>query len=269
MNNLSESLRRTPPGPPSPGGLVEKAVMKTKIDVNQTPDEALAAQMRGDLLTIASRISHDLRTPLSGIVSTAEVLKEILEESDPSSAGLADSLLNSAEQIMQLLRQVSFMVKASANPPPLTNVSMGEAVWSALQRVESKMLKRKITVLQPERWPEVQGVVEWLEMIWWDLLVYALRPNAGDFKLELGWQAENDRYRFWIRDSRPCVAVEKCEKLFQSFESLHEAGRGAVLELSIVRRLVELLLGTCGCEENQQEAGMLLYFDLPSFGKTV
>jgi K+-sensing histidine kinase KdpD len=241
--------------------------MTTRIDLNQTPEEALAFQMRGDLLTIASRISHDLRTPLSGIVSTAEVLKEILEDSDPSAAGLADSLLNSAEQITVLLRQVSFMIKASVNPPPLTNISMGEAVWSALQRVESKMLRRKITVLQPDRWPEVQGVVEWLEMIWWDLLVYALRPNAEDFKLELGWQAENDRCRFWIRDSRPRVAMEKSEKLFQSFESLHEAGRGAVLELSIVRRLVELLMGTCGCEENQ-EAGMLLYFDLPSFGKT-
>ena len=263
MNSLSESLRRHPPG-----GLVGKAAMKTRIDVNQTLDEALAVRMRGDLLTIASRINHDLRTPLSGIVSTAEVLKEILEESDPSSAALADSLLNSAEQITQLLRQVSFMVKASVSPPPLTRVFMGEAVWSALQRVESKLLKRKITVQQPERWPEVQGAADWLELIWWDLLVFALRPNAEDFKLELGWHAENDRYRFWILDNRPRIATENRENLFLSFDSLHEVGRGTVLELSIVRRLVELLDGTCGWEASEG-AGMRLYFDLPASGKVV
>jgi K+-sensing histidine kinase KdpD len=243
-----------------------KAAMKTKIDVNQISDDVIAARMRGDLLTIASRISHDLRTPLSGIVSTAEVLKEFLEDSDPPTAPLADSLLSSAEQITQLLRQVSFMVKASVNPPPLTTVFMGETVWSAWQRVESKLLKRKITIEQPERWPDVQGVADWLEMIWWDLLVYALRPNADDFKVELGWQAEKDQYRFWIRDSRPRVATENCETLFQPFDKLHEAGRGTVLELSIVRRLVELLNGTCGCQANK-DAGMLLYFDLPASGK--
>lgn len=267
MNNLSESLRRLSPGLPSPGGPVVKAVMKTKIDVDPTPDEALLTRMRGDLLTIASRISHDLRTPLSGIVSTSEVLKETLESSDPASAALADSLLNSAEQITRLLKQVSFMVKASVNPPILLPVSMGDAVWSALQRVESKMLKRKIRVHQPENWPEVQAVGDWLEMIWGDLLLYALRGEAGNFNIELGWQTEGGRHRFWIRDTRPDGVTGSCDKLFHSFDLLHEAGRGTALELSIVRRLVELLNGTCGCEDSH-EAGMVLYFDLPASAKT-
>jgi len=268
MNSLSESRRRLPPGSAASDGPVGKAVMKTKIDVNQTPEEDLLARMRGDLLTIASRISHDLRTPLSGIVSTSEVLKEILAESDPASAGLADSLLNSSDQITQLLRQVSFMLKASVHPAPLTTLPMGEAVWAALQRIESKMLRRKITLHQPATWPEVTGAVEWLETIWGNLLQYALRGEAGNFSIELGWQTEMDKYRFWIRDTRPRGVAEKCEKVFQSFESLHEAGRGTVLELSIVRRLVELLKGTCGCDDSQ-EAGLLLYFELSAFRKTI
>jgi K+-sensing histidine kinase KdpD len=158
------------------------------------------------------------------------------------------------------------MLKASVQPVALTTLPMGEAVWSALQRIESKMLKRKITLHQPATWPDVPGAVEWLELIWGNLLQYALRGEAGNFSIELGWQTEKDKYRFWIRDTRPQGVVEKCEKVFQPFESLHEAGRGAVLELAIVRRLVELLSGTCGCADSQ-EAGLLLYFELPAARK--
>ncbi|MGA2030108.1 MAG: hypothetical protein ABSG87_08555, partial [Verrucomicrobiota bacterium] len=42
------------------------------------------ARLRGDLLTVAVRVSHDLRTPLGGIVNTGELLQEILIEKEPA-----------------------------------------------------------------------------------------------------------------------------------------------------------------------------------------
>ncbi|MEI9866472.1 MAG: hypothetical protein WDN00_18335 [Limisphaerales bacterium] len=54
-----------------------------------TQDQLLRenARLRGDLLTIAVRVSHDLRTPLGGIVNTGELLKEILVEKEPAGGG--------------------------------------------------------------------------------------------------------------------------------------------------------------------------------------
>ena len=43
------------------------------------------ARLKGDLLTIAGRVTHDLRSPLGAIVHTGEMLKEILADADPSS----------------------------------------------------------------------------------------------------------------------------------------------------------------------------------------
>src|SRR5580700_317392 len=99
-----------------------------------TQDEAAKierenARLRGDLLTVAKRFSHDLRTPLGGIISSAEAIKETLSQRDASALPLVDSLLNSAEEMGQLIKQVSFVMRASASPLPKTEVHMAEPVF--------------------------------------------------------------------------------------------------------------------------------------------
>ena len=74
------------------------------------------ARLEGDLRTMAYRISHDMRTPLGGIVSAGEVLKEVLLEKDPSSASLTQPVFHSADEMMKLIERVSFLLKASVNP---------------------------------------------------------------------------------------------------------------------------------------------------------
>lgn len=148
--------------------------MKTKISSSvrtkkpgKKTGENLKARLRGDLLTIASRVSHDLRTPLNYIFTVGEAMKEILVEKEPAVAAMADSLLSSAEEMTQLIKRVSFVLRASANPPDQTIVSMAEPVLIALQRLESRILKNQATVIQPPSWPEIEGVASWLEIIWW------------------------------------------------------------------------------------------------------
>ncbi|HUC83753.1 MAG TPA: histidine kinase dimerization/phospho-acceptor domain-containing protein, partial [Candidatus Acidoferrales bacterium] len=102
--------------------------MEPSVPKPTTPAEQENARLRGDLLTLAQRFSHDLRTPLGGIVSTAEALREILAVHDASAVPLADSLLTSAEDMTQLIKQISFVARASARPLPKTSVHMAEAV---------------------------------------------------------------------------------------------------------------------------------------------
>jgi signal transduction histidine kinase len=253
-------------------GLLPESGMKRPVNDRVDALERLVAtlerenaRLRGDLLTIARRFSHDLRTPLGGIMSTAEAVREVLSQHDPSALGLADSLLNSAEEMTQLIKQVSFVARASANPLPKTTVHMAEPVFAALQRLESRMIKRGATVKEPSSWPVIPGVLAWLEVIWWHFLLNALKHGGENCRIELGWMAQDGSLRFWINDTGPGVPEGFRGKLFSEFHTLHEKQDVSGLGLSIVQRLVELQGGNCG-HETPGQGGALFFFTLPVEG---
>ena len=217
------------------------------------------ARLRGDLLTMAIRISHDLRTPLGGIISAGEVFKEMHAESVSSS--LADSLLRSSEEIAGLIKRTSSVLRASARPREKEPVMMERVVSAVLAQLERRSLAINATITQPESWPEVSGVPAWLEIIWWNLLANALQYAGPAPRIKLGWDTEGKNVRFWISDNGDGVPEDGRAGLFQSFESLHKTDGARGLGLSIVRRLVELQGGGCGYEPRPE--GAFFYFTLP------
>ena len=220
------------------------------------------ARLRGDLLTVARRINHDLQTPLGGIMSAGEALKEILGETDPSVQPMVTSALNLAEDVSRLIKRTSFVLKASACPLPPQATDMSGVVSTVLSRLESRILSRDATVSQPEAWPEVQGVAAWLEVIWWNLLANALQHAGASPQIELGWGREKAGFSFWVADNGPGVAASRLSQLFQPFHQLHASDAAGGLGLSFVQRMVELQGGECGYEANVG-GGACFFFTLP------
>jgi len=205
------------------------------------------ARLRGDLLTFARRISHDMRTPLGGIITAGETLREILSENE-SSVAVADSLLRAAEDLATLVKRTSFLARATAAPLPKRPVAMQEVVSRVLQQLESRILRRHAAITGPPAWPEIDGVAAWLEIIWWNLLANALQ-HAGDApQIAFGWRGEGQAFKFWLSDNGGGVPEKLRPRLFQTFDSLHEDNCAAGLGLPIVQRLVELQGGRCGYE---------------------
>ena len=219
------------------------------------------ARLRGDLLTVAQRVSHDLRTPLGGILTTSEMLRDILSENDVVPESIMAPIFDSAQDMVRLIDRISFVLRASAIPLARERVKMDVVVFQVLQRLENKILKTNATVSEPALWPEVTGVFSWLEVVWLNLILNALQH--GRDRVELGWQEEKREFRFWVRDNGHGVPREKCGKLFQPFESLSEPDASRGLGLSMVQRLVELQGGHCGYE-TQPEGGSHFYFTLPA-----
>jgi signal transduction histidine kinase len=237
--------------------------MKTALEKSREELLIENQRLRGDLLTIASRICHDLRTPLGGIIASCEALNEILAENDPSALPLVTASLASTEDLAKLIKAVSFLTKATARPRILSSVNMGEAASGALDRLERKIQTREAIVSKVEAWPFVTGISEWLEMIWRILLVNALEHAGASPNIRMGWREEKDQYKFWVGDNGPGVPPDRCHKLFQPFDQLHETNSARGLGLSIVQRLVELQGGACGYERTP-EGGSCFYFRLPA-----
>ncbi|HEV2453897.1 MAG TPA: HAMP domain-containing sensor histidine kinase [Verrucomicrobiae bacterium] len=219
------------------------------------------SRLRGDLLTIASRISHDLRTPLGGIVTAAEVMQEMLAEVKQPET-LTKAIMDSVDEMSRLIKQIAIVTRATAQPLPLKPLNMGGVVAMARQRVERLIARRNALVMELPSWPEINGVPDWLEYVWASLLTNALQHTPEKVRIELSWRKENGQCRFGVADNGGGVREDLRPTLFCPFHMLHKPGSSRGLGLSIVQRLMELQGGTCGYEPLQE--GSLFYFCLPA-----
>jgi len=216
------------------------------------------AQLRGDLLTIGRRVSHDLRTPLGSISISIELLKEILAGND-AAADAIKSLNISLDEMSRLIKSLSILARATSTPPPMEKVSMGEIVRGVSQQLERKIIDKGATLRFPEVWPEVSGNPGWMEFIWWNFLANSLQ--YGGSRIELGWSKKTDCFHFWTHDNGKGVPAEMRGLLFQPFDSLHQPDSTRGLGLSIVQRLVDLQGGYCGYQV--VDGGSQFFFILP------
>lgn len=219
-------------------------------------------RLRGDLKTVARRFSHDLYTPIGCIHTSAAVLKLLSPTDEQSKETIVQNIEDSSVEASQLIERMSFVLKASADPCAPTEVDMGEVVSAALKQLETSIQKTGATVMTPVSWPAVTGVQSWLKVIWWNLLGNALKHGGPTVRIRIGWDAEENRKRFWITNNGPGVKPENLAGMFRPFDQLH-AERTCGLGLSIVHRLTSLHGGECGIYP-VPEGGTCFYFTLPA-----
>ncbi len=230
--------------------------------VNQHQLVVENARLRGDLLTISRRVSHDMRTPLSGVFATAELVNEILKEHGEDGDDLTAPMYDSIHAVLRLIDRISFLGKATAESKSREEVDMGMVTWSARQPSEKLSLEKSVEWHEPEEWPAVQGVSAWLEVMWAQLLMNAVQAGPQGVRVELYWKDLGDAYEFGVLDNGPTIPEAKRSSLFQSFQSLHATHQARGFGLPITRRLAELQGGYCGYEA-LPEGGSRFYFVLP------
>jgi K+-sensing histidine kinase KdpD len=219
-------------------------------------------RLRGDLLSVGIRICHDLRTPLGGILSAAEVLDATMPERSKDEKSLTQPVVESAGDLAKIIGQLSLLSKASARPETRQHFNMETAVGRALDRVELRVREKRATLSKPKTWPDAKGDPAHAEAIWVGLLDNAIRHSGTAPKIALGWDPSGDGNRFWVRDSGGGLAPEKRRSLFQPFHRLHEPSAPRGLGLPIVERLVKIQGGQCGYEDGNP-TGSTFYFTLP------
>lgn len=220
------------------------------------------ARLRGDLRTIGRRLTHDLRTPLNCISTACDALGD--PTTDRESATLfTQSIAEAVNEAATLVDRLSVVLMATGNPTEPRLFTMGEIVWGALQRLETRITKAGATIAQPPTWPAAKGVPAWTDLIWTNLVGNSLTHAGAKPRLELGWEKIGEEIRFWLRDSGQGVAERKRGLLFHPLDRLHELNAPRSYGLSIVHRLVELQGGRCGYAAEPAPGGTF-FFTLPA-----
>ena len=232
-------------------------------------DEALAGQRaKSHFMAV---MSHEMRTPLNGILGVAELLKaskldalqaaqlEILEQS-------GQLLLHHVNNILDIARFEAKGVVSAKTTFDLETLSrdLMQSLTPQAQ-LHGNTLSLQIDSSALGRF---RGDAARLRQILTNLLGNAVKfTQDGEVNLEVSAQGVSDtQVEFQVIDTGRAIAAEHIEQVFEDFYRVaspdERAVEGTGLGLGIVRRLVEAMQGSFGVESEEGE-GSLFWVRLP------
>lgn len=223
--------------------------------------------LRNDLI---SMIYHDLRSPLSNIVSSLDVIQALMpQDSDPAVEPLLDIAIRATERIERLTNSLldirrleagqSIASRELVSPTSITK----EAVKNVLPIVENK--NQEITLLIEENLPKVWVDTDMIGRVLTNLLENAVKHTPAGSTIYLGARLEGNQVIMWVQDNGPGIPPDERERIFDKFSRLHGRGgpKGLGLGLAFCRLAVEAHGGQIWVDDGP-EGGSNFKFTLPT-----
>lgn len=225
-----------------------------------------------------SRMSHEICTPMNGIVGMSTIAMQNIDNTDKIKDCL-EKVIMSSKHLLALINDVLDMSKIESGKVELRHESFNfRAFLQDFENLYGEQAKSKgisyETVLASDLEVQIIGDSLRLNQVLSNLLSNALKftPAKGIIKLRVsktGEDQENVYLRFEVIDTGCGIAEENYDKIFESFEQenvdvTYKYG-GTGLGLSIVKRFTQLMGGSIHVT-SVQGSGSTFTVDLP-FGK--
>ncbi|WP_131862264.1 sensor histidine kinase [Crenobacter luteus] len=222
-------------------------------------------KLRNSLLT---SISHDLRSPLAGIVGAASTLAERELPADQRRQ-LAEGIEAEALRMTRLVGSVLDMARLEAGAMPLAPewLPIEEAFGAAVHALGPRLARHPLAIRLPDGLPLVYADSRLLERVLVNLLENAVKYTPPGSALTLSAEVDAAGATLFVDDSGPGLAVPDPDSLFEKFARARpEDNAGGVgLGLAICRAIVEAHGGTIRASRRAEGGARFAVF-LPSPG---
>lgn len=240
------------------------------LDQARAREEADAAhtQAEGERLRSAllSAVSHDLRTPLTGIVGAAGSLAEGAEVLDVATRReLAQGIEEEAERLNRLVTNLLHATRLDAGGTQLHRewTPIEEVVAPALDRLERVLAGHPIELDLPADLPLVYVDPVMLEQVFINLLENASKYTPAGTRVFVRARRDADSLAVEVEDEGPGLPEGEEIRAFDKFRRYRQGGApGAGLGLAIVRGVVEAHAGAITAA-NRPGGGTVFRFTLP------
>lgn len=232
----------------------------TQRKQTETERERLIA----DLDAYAHTVAHDLKGPLTVVMTAAGLMGEDLEEEEME--GSRRLIARTAEKMTNIIGDLLLLSSVrDSEDTEIEPLDMQRVVAESVALLNYTMTGRGARLEMPEQWPPALGYAPWVEGMWSNYITNAIKYGGRPPVITLGAEPMDEgKVKFWVRDNGPGIPPEKVPLLFRQHTQLR--GRGAEghgLGLSIVRRIAEKLGGEVGVE-SEVGKGSTFYFTLPA-----
>ena len=230
---------------------VEKAKsLEIEREIERARLESLQESLKGKS-EFLSRVSHELRSPLQGVVSALDVIEERFTK-DAAQAELLSRIRRGATVLNTQLRDLLTLArgdvgKMEINPMPF---EVGELVASVSREVRAEAEAKGLALVVDAPAEPIFVVADpaRIDQVLTNLLTNATRhTKVGTVRLTLHpYDGAQGCLRFEVSDTGPGIDKERIPTLFDPYTRFGEItrkGDGAGLGLAIVRSVLQFLGG--------------------------
>jgi PAS domain S-box-containing protein len=266
-----ESNFHPPDGQPVPVEIYVYRVRLQNEDVLQWTVRDITIRKELDMLRndLAAMVYHDLRSPLSNIVSSLDMMEDMLPDPDSSSLRMIFSIASRSSERMQRLISSLLDISRLEAGQPITNHKeieaarlVVDAVDPLLPALETKQQTIKIDLA--EGLPSIWIDEDMIRRVLINLVENAAKftPAKGEIKIQV--VLVNGAIQFSVQDSGPGIPHEALDLIFEKFRRINTENtpKGLGLGLAFCRLAVQAHGGRIWAESEMGE-GSRFYFTLP------
>lgn len=223
--------------------------------------EKVNVEMEGERLraNLLRSISHDLRTPLTGIIGSAGALRDNFGGLDETTRNrLVDGILDEAEWLAQLVENTLYITRLDEKriEPDREAHPVEELVASAVERIRKRAGAKTVLVSVPDDLVMVNVDATLLVQALVNLLDNAIRhsPTGGEVRLRV--EREDGQVAFSVEDRGEGLPEDAIPRIFDRFYTVERTSsvrmrkKGIGLGLTICKSIVDAHGGTIRARNN-------------------
>jgi light-regulated signal transduction histidine kinase (bacteriophytochrome) len=228
-----------------------------------------------ELEAFSYTVSHDVRSPISGIGSLAEImLEEYQKQIDENGRLYLTEIAAAARKTLELVEGLLSLAQFSRQELVRTDVDLSQMAHSIVRDLQQNDLYQQNQ--ETEKAPRhvifsiaenviVQGDQKLLFAVMNNLLGNAWKYTSREehAKIEFGVSMKDRKPIYFVKDNGAGFDMRSAGKLFSPFQRLHSASQfqGTGVGLATVRRIIERHGGQIWAE-SQVGQGATFYFTL-------
>ena len=252
--------------------------LTTKLKVTSEKAKKMEQErFKGNLLR---SISHDIRTPLSGIMGSGEMLMQMTKDQEELYS-LSKNIYEDANWLHGLVENILSLTRLQDGDRMLEKQpeAVEEIVGAAVATIEKRYPNREINITLPDEFLMVKMNGRLIHQVLINLVDNAIKHSSDNSVIEVNVDLKNDINKdrqevvTKVKDRGTGIKEEDLPHVFEMFytkdKDRKDKGniRGIGIGLSICKSIVEAHGGKIKAENNVDGKGAVFTFTLPYDGE--